>query len=108
MGHRKTISSTNSQAAPVQVPAYNVTGILTPDCSCNYAAFGLHDGKECVRRFDGLWFIWYSNLYDSYFISHEIGNVAPPSWSNDKNIITGEYTPGEGCTGIAIVSEGGH
>jgi hypothetical protein len=109
MGGQHGIGGTYREPIPQPVTAdYHVEGTLNPDSTCNYDISGIHDGENYLRRKDGAWFVWYSILYEAWFITHSLGELSAPSWSKETFGMEGDYFPGAGATGIATLSPGVH
>lgn len=80
-----------------------VSGTLAPDATGNYTRNGTYDGKPCYERADGAWWIWWTSVYELWFITAVKGQiVAVPQWYSDT--LAGDYTPTGGATGTATVA----
>jgi hypothetical protein len=93
-------------AAPL-VPDYNVTGDVTPDCTCNYYYAGTYNNHPFYKRHDSVWYIWNAADGNTWFISAGPGIVHFPHWLRSSPDIVGSYVP-IGVSGVATVSPGGH
>jgi hypothetical protein len=107
MGGQHGIGGTYHEPPPVA--DYNVATNpeLDPDCSCNYFLAGTHDGKPYYRREDGLFYLWYYQMWPIWIISTEISAEPSDFWGNETSIL-GDYGPFGSCRGIATVSAGPH
>ena len=85
----------------------NVTGVLTPDATCNYPYGGLHNTRPYWRRQDGLFHIWWSVQSSAWFISELLGTPGSQFWSRQDPSPLGDYDPTV-ATGTATVAVGEH
>lgn len=109
MGGQHGITGTNYDSeVPIITADYHVSGILNPNATCNYDITGQHDGKNYLRRKDGSWFVWWSILYDCWFITALLGEFTGPYWLREQPVMEGDYDAGPGASGIATLSPGAH
>lgn len=108
MGYGRKKSASSPEAAPVQVPDFNVTGTLSPDSTCNYFDSGTFNGKPCYSRDDNAWHIWGHPTLAIHYISAALGDLSGPYWAKFGGDVPGNYSPSNGASGTATVSEGGH
>lgn len=84
------------------LPAYTVTGTMTPECTGDYFYAGEYNGKPYYRRGDGAFYLWRNTLALScWVISVEM--VFEGSLWFRVGFITGQYQPSVDYTGIPIV-----
>lgn len=113
MGSHKKKGYSTPEAVSAPGPDYNVTGVLTPDSTCNYFLAGTYGGKNYYQRTDSNYFIWYYEPSGCGYISAELGNPSTPHWYRNWIPIRdlppeGAWAPENGASGTAYVSAGGH
>lgn len=83
-----------------------IAGDPVPDCTGQYYAVGLYNGRPYYRREDSAYFIWWDAPCEDYNISTGLGVKAPGFfWGPWKNI-EGAYGWADAYRGAAFVSEG--
>lgn len=111
MGHGKGKSSSSREALPAKVAAYNVTGSIAPDATCNYFTAGTHGGKPYYLRNDSAWCLWWSGAaYYGWVISRTVGVRGTQWWYRgaSEEDPEGMYGIGGGVSGYPFVSAGPH
>ena len=84
-----------------------MTGILTPDATCNYDTIGWLNGKGYCRRADSGYHIWWDGV-DSWIVSVLPGVLGTNYWKRTDPSILGVYAPLGTAVGVATVGEGTH
>jgi len=87
---------------------YGVTGTLSPDATCNYTYFGIHEGKQCWRRNDGAFYLWWLEITDRWYISELLGDPGTSYWDRIDPNPAGLYGPQGEATGDPTVILGEH
>jgi len=100
MGSGRGKSARGRAGPPAQPIAYNVTGTLEPDATCNYIEAGINDGKPYYRRLDSAFFIWWSAGFESWTISKNLCEEGEAFWFRMNPEITGVYGAGGAASGI--------
>jgi hypothetical protein len=108
MGGQHGIGGTYKEPFDARPIAYNVTGTLSPNSTCNYRAEGTYGGVTYYKRIDGAWFIWYRSGNQRWYITQELGNYNIIGWVRTLPNIVGDYNVINGASGIAHVSTGAH
>lgn len=112
MGSHKTISASSYPTPTVPVPPpvadYNVSGVLVPDCSCNYFLAGIYGASPYYRRGDGLYYLWKHLESSLWHITTVLGVISQPIWIGEFDIISSHYMPVPPTLGVASVSAGPH
>lgn len=108
MGYGRKKSTSSPEAAPVQVPDFNVTGSLNPDSTCNYYEEGVYNDAPYYKRVDLSFFLWQGGTILTHFVSSILGDTSGPYWVKAGLGWVGDYIPQNGASGVATVSEGAH
>lgn len=92
----------------INVCQISVMGTLTPNATCNYEVFNLHNERPCYHRITTEdYFIWWDGI-DSWIISSTLGVVGTAYWKRTNLEMFGTYTQQGTATGTATVAQGTH
>ncbi|MFA5163817.1 MAG: hypothetical protein WC441_04870 [Patescibacteria group bacterium] len=87
-----------------KLPDYVVTGSLTPDATGNYYYTGIVNGKPYYRRGIDSWFIWRSEVNNTWWITTTLASISGYRWTRVNTEIVGSYVAEGGATGTATVT----
>lgn len=103
-------ASTHFDAPPALVTGalykLNVADTLSPDMSGDYVAAGMLAEKVYYERSDGLYFIWWNDDDESWYISPILGAAgALGHFTKAADPVTGEYVAVLPATGVPTITD---
>lgn len=85
-------------------PHWDVTGNPVPDCTGRYELTEAYNNKDCYKRKDSAYFIWYYPPDDIYYVSNILGDTSEDAWYRVKTI-EGTYLPFPKVTGVPVFAK---